>query len=93
MSLFLDHLRTGARSLLRTPLASLSIVATLAICIGATTAVFSIVNAILVRGLPFRDPDRLVWVGSRTPDGSNGPLTLPEFMDFRQQSRTVELAA
>jgi putative ABC transport system permease protein len=93
MPLFLDHLRTGARSLLRTPLASLSIVATLAICIGATTAVFSIVNAILVRGLPFRDPDRLVWVGSRTPDGSNGPLTLPEFMDFRQQSRTVELAA
>lgn len=93
MSLFTDHLRTSARSLLRAPLASFSIVATLAVCIAATTAVFSIVNAILIRGLPYREPDRLAWVTGVWPGLRDAPFTLLEFLDLRQRSRTIDLAA
>lgn len=89
----LPHLRHAVRSLVRTPVASISIVATLAICIGATTTVFSVLDAVLIRPLPFRESERLIWITSVTPDDARFPFSLPEFMDLRARTRTASLAA
>ncbi len=67
MSLESD-LRFALRQLRKTPGGTLIIIATLALCIGANTAVFSIVNALLVRPLPYPDPSRLALVSSFQAD-------------------------
>lgn len=85
--------RVCLRRFRRAPLSSLSIVATLAICIGATTGMFSIVNAVLLRGIPYRLPEQLVWIASVRPDRSDAPFSLPEFMDFSERARGVAIGA
>src|SRR5882762_4406038 len=78
MSLWLD-VRYAVRLVRRTPLVSAVIVVTLALCIGANTAIFSVVDAILLRPLPYPEPDRLVQVAThfRSPraEGVNGNQT------------------
>lgn len=68
---------------------ALAIVSTLALAIGANTAVFSVVDAVLLRQLPFAAPERLVWITSVRPDNPDAPFSLPEFMDYREQTRTL----
>src|SRR2546425_9512467 len=65
-SVFAD-LRYAFRVMLRTPSLAVAVVSVLALGIGATTAIFSIVNAVLLRPLPFEEPDRLVRIFTRTP--------------------------
>ncbi|MGH7460355.1 MAG: ABC transporter permease, partial [Longimicrobiales bacterium] len=89
----LHHLRLAARSLLRVPVFSLAIIASLGISMGAVTTVFSVADAVLLRALPYRDADRLVWLASIRPTRRDGPFSLPEFMDYAQRARTVEVAA
>jgi len=86
-----QELRSAVRSLRRSPLASCFIVATLAICIGAVAAVYSVADVVLVRGLPFDRPDQLVWVSSVKPDRPDAPFSLPEFLDYREQAKSVRL--
>ncbi len=90
---FYRDLRYGARSLRKNPAFTLVAIITLALAIGATTAVFSVVNSVLFRPLPFRDPDQLVWVWSRRPDNNKAPFSLPDFLDYRDQNQTLEIAA
>ena len=85
----LNDLRIALRQHLRQPGFALTVVCTLAFTIGATTAVFSVVNAVLVRALPFASPERLVWIASVRPDNPSAPFSLPEFMDYRSQTRTL----
>jgi putative ABC transport system permease protein len=85
------QLRHAVRSLRRSPLTSGFIVATLAICIGAVAIVYSLADVVLVRGLPFDRPDRLLWVASLRTSGSEGPFSLPEFLDLRREVRTARL--
>jgi len=85
--------RVCCRRFQRAPLSTLSIVATLAICIGATTGMFSIVNAVLLRGIPYASPERLVWIASVRPDRADAPFSLPEFMDFRERAHGVDVGA
>ena len=68
---------------------ALTVVCTLALTVGATTTVFSVVHGVLVRALPFASPERLVWVASVRPDNPNAPFTLPEFLDYRDRTRTL----
>ena len=68
---------------------ALAVISTLSLAIGANIAVFSVVNAVLFRALPFTAPQRLVWIASVRADNPAAPFTLPEFMDYRSQTRTL----
>ncbi len=61
----ISDLRYTVRVLRKTPLFTIAVVLTLTLGIGATTAIFSVVNAVLLRPLPFAEPDRLTWVAER----------------------------
>jgi putative ABC transport system permease protein len=94
MDVLCKDLRYGARSLRKNPAFALVAVITLALGIGATTAIFSVVNSVLFLPLPFKNPDQLVWVTSRRPDNNRAPFSLPDFLDYRDQNQTlVEIAA
>jgi predicted permease len=87
-------MRIALRQHTRQPAFAVTVILTLAVTIGATTAVFSVVNAVLIRALPFASPDRLLWIASVRAENANAPFSLPEFMDYRAQTRAVsDLAA
>ena len=73
-----NDLRLAFRQLRKTPGVTLTVILTLALGIGATTAIFSLIEGILLRPLPFRDPDRLVLLGDHLGDGPNTPVTARE---------------
>lgn len=85
----LGDIRVAARQHARRPGFAIAIIGTLGLTIGATTAVFSVVNGVLLRSLAGASPDRLVWVASVRSDNPNAPFSLPEFMDYRDQTRTL----
>lgn len=94
MVTLVNDLRIAVRQHLRQPGYAVTVICTLGLAIGATTAVFSVVNGVLVRALPYASPERLVWVASVRPDNPNAPFSLPEFMDYRSQTgRLSGLAA
>jgi len=87
----MKSLRLSARSLLRQPGFAVVATLTLALGIGATTAVFSLVHAVLLRPLPFSDPDRIVRIYSVDQEtGETGDNSAPDLVDLREQSRTFE---
>ena len=71
---------------------ALAVVSTIALAIAANVAVFSVVDAVLFRALPFADPERLVWIASVSPDNPNAPFSLPEFLDYGSQARLNSVA-
>jgi putative ABC transport system permease protein len=87
--MLLQDLHYGARMLLKAPGYTLIAVITLALGIGANTAVFSLVNGILLRHLPFRQPEQLVWVDSRRAATGKYSFTLPDFIDYRDQNQSL----
>jgi putative ABC transport system permease protein len=86
---FLQDLRYGARTLARQPGFTLIAIITLALGIGANTAIFSIVNGVLLRPLPYSDPQRVVTV---LQEGQS-PLSPANFLDLRAQSTSFESMA
>ncbi len=85
-------MKHSLRGLVKTPGFFLIAILTLALGIGANTAIFSIVYAVLLQPLPFGNPDRLVQVYETRPDrGWDGvSLSRPNFRDYREQNRTLE---
>ena len=90
---FWQDLRYGARMLLKQPGFTAVAVITLALGIGANTAIFSVVNAVLLRPLPYEDPDRLVVIWGTHPHVGREVASLPDFVDWREQCRSFELMA
>src|SRR5262245_10191481 len=94
-----QDLRHGARSLLKKPAFTLIVVLTLALGVGANTAIFSVFNGIVLKPLPYKDPDRLVYawksekrgmayqVGDHSDFGSISPGA---FHDWRERSRSFD---
>jgi putative ABC transport system permease protein len=94
MDILLQDIRYAARKLVRTPSFTFIAVTTLALAIGATTAVFSIVNGVLLKPLPFRNPDEIMKVGSSGKDGKLRAMSAPDFIDYRDQTHSfVGMAA
>src|SRR5205085_6818153 len=87
MDILIQDIRYAARKLLRTPGFSVIAVATLALAIGAITAVFSVVNGVLLKPLPFPNARELVRITSSGRDGKWSLLSAPDFIDYRDQTR------
>src|SRR5829696_7810376 len=94
MDSLLQDLRYAVRSLLRRPGFAAVVVLTLALGIGANTAIFSVVNAVLLRPLPYADPERLVMVWGRYADFGRTSTSLPDFVDWKAGATSfVQMAA
>lgn len=92
MGTFWQDLRYGARILAAKPGFTLIAVVTLALGIGATTAIFSVVNAVLLRPLPYPDAYRLLYIGQQYRSGLAGSGE-PKFLFWREQSKSFEALA
>src|SRR5438477_247630 len=90
-ALFRD-VRFGLRMLLKTPGFTVVAVATLGLSIGANTAIFSLVNGVLLRPLPFPDPDRIIYIEGKNPAAGISQSNI-SFLDFTDWSQQTDLFA
>jgi putative ABC transport system permease protein len=93
MEAILKDISYGVRSLLKHPGFTALVVVTLALGIGASTAIFSIVNTVLLRPLPYRTADRVVAIQEVDPNGKRGQVTPANFLDWRAQNTSFEQLA
>jgi putative ABC transport system permease protein len=92
MRSWMRDIAVAARRLAGTPGFTFAAVLTLALGIGAVTAIFSVVDTVLLKPLPYKEPDRLVRVfGANTATGDERDSTsMPDWLDYQRQSRTLE---
>ncbi|UCG87475.1 MAG: ABC transporter permease [Gemmatimonadota bacterium] len=93
MSGFIHDLGWSARSIARSPLFTVAVVATLAIGIGATVSMFSVLDAAMIRALPYPDSDRLVYGRTTFGERVNAWVSYPDYADFRDGSDAFESLA
>jgi putative ABC transport system permease protein len=85
-----QDVRFGARMLVKNPVVTLVAVITLTLGIGANTAIFSVVNAVLIHSLPYGDSDRLVTVWEKRADRDQNVINLGNFFDWKEKNRVFE---
>lgn len=88
-----QDIRIAVRMLWRSPGFSVVAILTLALGIGGNTAIFSIVNSVLLNPLPFPEPDRLVALHESKPNFDNGAISYPNFQDWQRDSRSFSSMA
>src|SRR5688500_4169615 len=90
---FLRDMRYAARQLIKTPAFTIVAILTLGLGIGATSAIFSVVNAVLLRPLPYPEPERLVRVHGAVPRHGLFAVAPATFLHWRPQNSVFELIA
>ncbi len=90
---FVQDFVYAKRVLIRSPLFTLAAVATLAVGIGANVAMFSVLDAVLIRALPYPTPERLVYGRATFGDRVNSVVSYPDYIDFRDRSDAFESLA
>ena len=91
MESVIRDLQFAVRTLFKRPGFTVVALVALALGIGANTAIFSLVNAVILKPLPFPESDRLVWVFGNIRNGGNRASVSPlDFLDYRNQNKTFE---
>src|SRR2546426_8798122 len=90
---FGQDLRYAARSIRRSPTFSAAALLVLGLGIGANTAIFSLVSRVLLEPLPFREPERLVWIWSTRTDRARAFFSIPNLHDLVEESHSLEAVA
>lgn len=90
MSTIWQDLRYGARMFLKNPGITFVVILALALGIGANTAIFSVVNAVLLKPLPFEEADRLVFLNETSKAMEEISVSYPNFTDWRNQNKVFE---
>ena len=93
MSNVLADFRYALRALRRQPTFVLIAVLTLTLGIGANTAIFSVVKAVLLNPLPYPDPEEIVVLWESNPAGMLGKVSVPTYLDLQSETRTIESMA
>jgi hypothetical protein len=93
MADLLHDIRYALRSLRRSPGFALAAILTLGLGIGANTAIFSVVHGVLLRPLPYPEPERLVMLWGHHPTIGRETASLPDFLDWRRQARSFDAIA
>src|SRR4051812_39743418 len=86
----LGDLRYALRVLIKSPGFTLFAITAIALGIGANSAIFSVVNGVLLKPLSYRQVDRLVWIWSTRRDINRAYFSIPNFIDTREQTQTIE---
>ena len=81
------------RTLRRQPTFVIVAVLTLALGIGANTAIFSVIKTVVLNPLPYEDPEKIAMLWEVNPDGNQGPVSVPTFEDWKREAKTFESMA
>src|ERR1700724_1604647 len=90
MHSLIQDIRFSARLMRKRPGMTFLVIAALVLGIGINSAVFTVVNAVLIRPLPFPDPDRVTLILTKSYQFPNMPVSYPEFLDWKKQSHSFE---
>src|SRR5271157_4194303 len=93
MGTLIQDINYGLRMLAKNPGFTVVAIITLALGIGANTALFSVVNGVLLNPLPYAEPDRLVALYSRTPQSPTWSISYPNFQDWVRDNRSFSALA
>jgi predicted permease len=93
MATLMEDIRYGLRMLRKAPGFALVVVLTLALGIGANTALFSVVNGVLLHPLPYPEPDQLVRLHESKPSFETGSISYPNFRDWQKENKTFSAMA
>src|SRR5207245_7619228 len=86
----MGYLQLALRQLIKNPAFSAVAIITLALGIGANTAIFSILNAVLLRPLPYPDADQIMVLNESSGPGQDFSVALPDYFDWQKETKTFE---